>query len=254
MPSAKRERKRQGRAARQEAIRAAERRRARQRQVVLFIGLLVVVFAGGFLLFKPSHKKSSSSASSSSGSGNCKPNTSLKFGAADNVINPSKTYKAVVKTDVGSFTVAFDTGRTPKTANNFIFLAKKHFYDCVPFHRVIPDFVVQGGDPTGAGTGGPGYQFADEALQGTTYKAGDLAMANSGPNTNGSQFFVVLSQNGASALTQAVGGTANYTDFGHVTAGMPVLKKIEADGGTQAGGGTDLKVKHHIVSISIEES
>lgn len=247
MPSAKRERKRQGRAARQEAIRAAERRRARQRQVVLFVVLIAVVFGLGTLLFRGGGKKSSSASS-------CKPNTSLKFAKADTVIKPSKTYKAVVKTDIGSFTVAFDTTRTPITANNFIFLAKKGFYDCVSFHRVIPDFVVQGGDPTGSGSGGPGYQFADESLQGTTYKAGDLAMANSGANTNGSQFFVILSDNGAKTLTQAVGGSANYTDFAHVTSGMDVLHKIEADGGTQGGNGTDIKKSHHIVNITIEES
>lgn len=246
MPSAKRERKRQGRAARQEAIRAAQRRRARQRQVLLFVVLLAAVFAIGTFLLRGGKKTSSASG--------CKPNTSLKFAKAENVIAPSKKYKALVKTDVGSFTISFDTKRTPITANNFLFLAKKGFYNCVSFHRVIPDFVVQGGDPTGTGSGGPGYQFADEALAGTTYKAGDIAMANSGANTNGSQFFVILSDNGAKTLTQAVGGAANYTDFGHVSSGMSTLQKIEADGGTQNGNGTDIKKKHHIVKITIEES
>jgi cyclophilin family peptidyl-prolyl cis-trans isomerase len=261
VPSAKRERKREGRAARQEAIRAAQRRRARQRQAVIFAGLLAAVFVIGVFAFRGgSSSKDTVNAGADKSAKTTTPATkpgctpkALSFPKADDVIDPNKTYTAKVETDAGSFSVELDAKRTPKTANNFVFLARKGFYDCVSFHRVIPDFVVQGGDPTGSGSGGPGYKFDDEALDGTTYASGDLAMANSGPNTNGSQFFIVLSDNGAKTLLSAAGGAPKYTRFGKVVDGMAALKKIEADGGTQQGNGTDLKVKHYIVKITIEE-
>jgi cyclophilin family peptidyl-prolyl cis-trans isomerase len=262
VPSAKRERKRAGRAARQEAIRAAQRRQARQRQVVLFAGIVAVVFVLGFFLFRgkggsndDSTVNASKTATTAKASGSI-PGCAVKsmsFKQADQVVDPAKTYSAKIETDAGTFTVEFDTKRTPKTANNFVFLAQKGFYNCVTFHRVIPDFVIQGGDPTGSGSGGPGYQFEDEALDGTTYAAGDIAMANSGPNTNGSQFFVITSDNGAQTLLSAAGGVPKYTRFGKVTSGMDVVKKIEGDGGTNQGNGTDIKVKHYIKKISIEE-
>src|SRR5207248_1229238 len=111
-----------------------------------------------------------------------------------------------------------DATKAPFTVNNFVVLARYHFFDGVPFHRVIPDFVLQGGDAEkGDGTGGPGYTFKDELPKAGDYKAGSLAMANSGPNTNGSQFFVVTSAKGAKTLVDAVGGKANYTLFGQVT-------------------------------------
>jgi cyclophilin family peptidyl-prolyl cis-trans isomerase len=264
VPSAKRERKRQGRAARQEAIRAAQKRRARQRQFVIFGLLLAAVFAIGIFAFRgggdddesvsATNTTRKAGAPASTDKSGCTPNTTLSFPKADEVIDPNKKYVAKVETDAGTFQIEFDAKRTPKTTNNFVFLAKKGFYNCVTFHRVIPDFVVQGGDPTGTGSGGPGYKFEDEALDGTTYAAGDIAMANSGPNTNGSQFFVVLSDNGAQSLLTGGGGVPKYTRFGRVTSGMEVLKTIEADGGTQQGNGTDIKKKHHIVKITIEES
>ena len=107
-----------------------------------------------------------------------------------------------------------------------------------------------GGDPNGDGTGGPGYQFEDELPEPEDYQAGSLAMANSGPNTNGSQFFIVTSEQGAESLVQAVGGTANYSLFGQVTEGMDVVKKIEADGD---GSGTP-KTVHKITKVTIKES
>ena len=106
-----------------------------------------------------------------------------------------------------------------------MFLARNHFFDGIVFHRVIPDFMDQGGDPTGTGSGGPGYQFEDEIPEGYKYKVGDIAMANSGPNTNGSQFFLVVSENGADQLLAAVGGVAKYSPFGTVTDGLDVVKE-----------------------------
>ena len=145
-------------------------------------------------------------------------------------IDPAKTYTAEIKTNKGSFTIALDAKQAPKTVNNFVFLARNQFYDGVTFHRVVPDFVIQGGDPEGTGRGGPGYSFADELPEPGDYKEGSVAMANSGPGTNGSQFFVVTTAKGAETLVQAVGGQAKYSLFGQVTAGMETVKALEALG------------------------
>ena len=106
-------------------------------------------------------------------------------------IDPDKAYQAVIETNKGNITVDLFAAEAPKTVNNFVFLAQEGFYDGVVFHRVIDNFVIQGGDPTGSGAGGPGYRFEDE-VQGNPHKheTGTLSMANAGPNTNGSQFFV----------------------------------------------------------------
>ncbi|MBN1231218.1 MAG: peptidylprolyl isomerase [Anaerolineales bacterium] len=107
------------------------------------------------------------------------------------VINPKKKYKAVMVTDLGEFTLALFADKVPETVNNFVFLAGEGFYDNTIFHRVIDNFMVQGGDPTGTGRGGPGYRFSDEFHPKLKHnKRGILSMANAGPNTNGSQFFI----------------------------------------------------------------
>ena len=123
-------------------------------------------------------------------------------------INTAATYTATIKTTTGTFTIALDAKAAPVTVNSFVFLAGKGYFHCNIFHRVIPGFVDQTGDPTGTGTGGPGYEFADENIP-KAYATGDVAMANSGGTaTNGSQFFMVA-PGGASALdsTSPVGGT-----------------------------------------------
>jgi len=158
-------------------------------------------------------------------------------------------YAATMETDAGTIEIDLLEAEAPKTVNNFVYLARHGFYDGLTFHRVIPDFVIQGGDPNGDGTGGPGYQFEDELPEPEDYRAGSLAMANSGPDTNGSQFFVVTSEAGAESLVQAVGGTANYSLFGTVTEGMDVVAAIEADGSTS---GTPAKV-HTIEKVTITE-
>jgi cyclophilin family peptidyl-prolyl cis-trans isomerase len=135
-------------------------------------------------------------------------------------IKENKTYIATVETSMGSFTMELFDKEAPCAVNSFVYLAKKGFYDGLTFHRVVKDFVIQGGDPTGTGSGGPGYSFNDELDNDLTYKPGTLAMANSGPNTNGSQWFVVASENGAKQLTK------NYTIFGQVTEGMDVVTNI----------------------------
>lgn len=127
---------------------------------------------------------------------------------------------ATLKTNKGNITLKFYNDKSPVTVANFCTLAEKGFYDGVIFHRVIKDFMIQGGDPEGRGTGGPGYKFNDELPAAGEYKLGSLAMANSGPNTNGSQFFIVSGNNG-------VGLPPLYTLFGEVTEGMDVVMDIQ---------------------------
>jgi len=164
-------------------------------------------------------------------------------------IDPAVDYVATMETDSGTIEIDLLEDEAPATVNNFVYLARYGFYDGLTFHRVIPDFVIQGGDPNGDGTGGPGYEFEDELPEPEDYQAGSLAMANSGPDTNGSQFFVVTSEQGAESLVQAVGGTANYSLFGQVTAGMDVVAAIEADG-SQAG---TPETVHTIEKVTITE-
>ncbi len=134
-------------------------------------------------------------------------------------LNEKKNYAATVKTSMGTFTVKLFAKDAPCTVNSFAYLAKRHFYDGLTFHRIVKDFVIQGGDPAGNGSGGPGYTFNDELDNSLTYKVGTLAMANSGPNTNGSQWFVVTGEQGAQL-------PKNYTIFGKVTKGLDVVMKI----------------------------
>ncbi len=132
-------------------------------------------------------------------------------------LDDSKAYSATIKTNHGDINVELFSADVPVTVNNFVFLAREGFYKDGQFHRVIKDFMIQGGCPTGDGTGGPGYRFQDEPVT-RSYVKGILAMANAGPNTNGSQFFIV---HGAD-----VGLPPNYTIFGNVTEGMDVVDNI----------------------------
>jgi cyclophilin family peptidyl-prolyl cis-trans isomerase len=136
-------------------------------------------------------------------------------------IDVNKTYTATVVTSEGTFVVDLNAKAAPCTVNSFVHLADNHFYDGLIFHRIIKDFVIQGGDPTGTGSGGPGYTFNDELNNGLKYELGSLAMANSGANTNGSQWFVVTGPQGESLPN-------NYSIFGKVTSGMDVVQKIGA--------------------------
>lgn len=143
-------------------------------------------------------------------------------------IDEKATYTAVLRTSEGNISIALDPKQAPKTVNNFVFLAKEGFYDGLTFHRVIPDFVIQGGDPQGTGSGGPGYQFEDELPKAGAYTLGSVAMANAGPNTNGSQFFIIIGQQGVQL-------PPNYSLFGQVTKGQDVAEKIS----TMAAPGTE---------------
>ena len=148
-------------------------------------------------------------------------------------IDVNKNYSAAFNTSRGEILCELFAKDAPKTVNNFVFLAREKFYDGTVFHRVIPNFMIQGGDPTGTGSGGPGYQFADE-LKGNPHKhqVGSLSMANAGPNTNGSQFFITH------VVTNWLDG--KHTVFGKVSSGQDVVNKIQ--------GGDEL------VSVTILES
>ena len=138
-------------------------------------------------------------------------------------IDPAKRYTAEMVTTKGTMTIALDPEAAPKTVNNFVFLARYHYFDGLTFHRIIPGFVIQGGDPEGTGRGGPGYRFEDELPRPGRYEIGSLAMANAGPNTNGSQFFVISGPDGTAL-------PPNYSLFGKVVKGMEVVAALDAVG------------------------
>lgn len=138
-------------------------------------------------------------------------------------IDTSKTYFATVDTTLGTFKIQLFANESPKTVNNFVFLSQQGFYNGVIFHRIIKTFMIQTGDPTGTGTGGPGYKFADELPPKHSYDSGIVAMANAGPNTNGSQFFICTGSD-----AERLNNYPNYTQFGKVVDGMDVVQKIAA--------------------------
>ena len=159
------------------------------------------------------------------------------------VIDADKRYTATMVTSKGTMTIALDPQAAPRTVNSFVFLARYHYFDGIVFHRVIPGFVLQGGDPTGTGTGGPGYRFNDELPKPGRYELGSLAMANSGPDTNGSQFFVISGPDGMRLPPQ-------YSLFGKVVSGLETVAAIDAVG--TAGGKPTEQVT--IESVTIAES
>jgi cyclophilin family peptidyl-prolyl cis-trans isomerase len=158
-------------------------------------------------------------------------------------IDRSKRYTAEMVTSKGTMTIALDPIAAPQTVNNFVFLARYHYFDKIVFHRIIPGFVLQGGDPTGTGRGGPGYQFADELPAAGRYELGSLAMANAGPDTNGSQFFVISGPSGVRLPPQ-------YSLFGKVVSGIDVVSAIDSVG-TQSGAPTETVT---IESVTVREA
>jgi peptidylprolyl isomerase len=144
-----------------------------------------------------------------------------KFSAPPEMgIDPAKRYTATMTTSMGELVIALDPIKAPLTTNNFVFLALNHYYDGVIFHRIINGFVCQGGDPEGTGRGGPGYKFADELPKPGQYEIGSVAMANAGPNTNGSQFFLISGPSGAGLPPQ-------YSLFGKIVKGVDVLDRMQ---------------------------
>ncbi|UOF90547.1 peptidylprolyl isomerase [Fodinisporobacter ferrooxydans] len=164
-------------------------------------------------------------------------------------IDVNKTYDAVIQTNLGSFTIELLPKEAPVTVNNFVFLANQHFYDNIKFHRIIKSFMIQTGDPKGDGTGGPGYTFKDELPPKERYQPGIVAMANAGPNTNGSQFFICTGPD-----SEGLNQTPNYTIFGKVIQGMDVVQKIASVpvGPSPTGKVSAPKVPVYMKSVKIE--
>lgn len=229
MPSAKRERQREGREIRMAAARAAQRKRQRWRTVRNFVLLVVAIV--GIILFLSWRSGSDDKSSPTVAETACP----AVDGSSDRVttfakappmcIDASKTYTATVETSKGVITIDLDAAAAPNTVNNFVVLARYHFYDGLKFHRVVPGFVDQTGDPSGSGSGGPGYTIGAELpTDANPYPIGAVAMANdnSNPSTTGSQWFIVA---GTAQPLQTV-----YNKLGTVTAGLDVAQAINASG------------------------
>ncbi len=158
-------------------------------------------------------------------------------------INVAKKYVATIKTTKGTMVATLNAKETPVTVNNFVFLAKEKFYDGTIFHRTIPGFMIQGGDPEGTGMGGPGYQFADEPFEGK-YERGTLAMANAGTDTNGSQFFI---------MHKDYPLPPNYVIFGKVTEGLDIIDTIATAPTKPGGEGSNPVTPVVVESVTISE-
>jgi cyclophilin family peptidyl-prolyl cis-trans isomerase len=265
MPTEKRQRQKEGRVARQAELQAYRRRAARRRQVITGAAIVAVVvliialvqrgqddenLTAGATTTALSVPTTTIPRPSNVGTTPCPPadgsaTRTITFdGQPQGCVDEKKTYTARVETDVGAFTIALDLAKAPITVNNFVFLSRYHYYDGVKFHRVIPGFVVQGGDgEKGDGTGGPGYRILDELPGANEYRIGSVAMANAGPNTGGSQFFIVTGEQGAKL-------PPGYALFGTVTEGLDVVKKIEADGSPEGTPTTP----HQINKVTITET
>lgn len=176
-------------------------------------------------------------------------NTEKKYDKApEMIIDKNKKYSADIETSKGNFKVELDAKNVPIAVNNFVFLSKNNFYDGLTFHRIVKDFMIQGGDPKGDGTGDPGYKFNDEKIVGD-YSPGTLAMANSGANTNGSQFFIMTGDYSNGKLPK------NYVIFGKVISGMDIIKNIAETPTSDNGSGEQSKPNEKVVinKITIEE-
>ena len=258
----KRENKLQGRAEREAAL---KRQKQRSGLIRGFLVVIAIIAVFGLILFlgrKDSKKADSTSTTKAASSttttvalpASCtgakppaaKPGTYTK--APPMTIDTSKTYTATMTTTCGTIVMTLDAKAAPKTVNSFVFLAKNHFYDGLLFHRVAKDFVVQGGDPKGDGTGGPGYNLATEPPK-DGYKGGDVAMANAGAGTTGSQFFLTWTDAGAKNLG---GPPYLYSILGHITKGLDVVKTM----GSLAPATGDGVPGHplYILKVSISES
>ena len=158
-------------------------------------------------------------------------------------IDPQKRYTATMETSMGTIVIALDAVRAPKTVNNFVYLAGYKYYDGIIFHRIINGFVCQGGDPTGTGSGGPGYRFEDELPNPGQYQIGSLAMANAGPNTNGSQFFLISGPDGTRL-------PPNYSLFGQVVKGLDVVDAMQQVKTNRERPVTDVVINSVAISVA----
>jgi cyclophilin family peptidyl-prolyl cis-trans isomerase len=268
----KRERQKAGRQSRLEAEQKVAKRKKGYRRVIT-LGVVVLIVVGiSWLLFGRNSKASTNAASSTtttssvssaqlqadtaSQAAGCpaSPTATLpnpQFSAPPMTIDPSKTYTATIKTDVGTIVATLDAKTAPVAVNSFVFLADKKYYNCVTFHRVIPQFMNQTGDPTGTGGGSPGFTVQGEVPATATpqYPIGALAMAktSSAPaGTSSNQFFIVAGPEGESL-------PPDYALFGQVTSGQNVVDAINAQGNA-SDNGTPPKVIHRMLSVTVTES
>ena len=210
----------------------------------LLILLFIVLVAGGLIYFKKIYFQPTVISVIDNEQLSPTPTTNMNNQPPAMTIDKNKKYSATLKTAAGDITIDLDATTTPITVNNFVYLAKKGFYDNTIFHRTIKGFMIQGGDPKGDGTGGPGYKFADEPITGE-YTRGTIAMANSGPNTNGSQFFIMHADYNL---------PNNYVIFGKIVNGLDVVDKI-ASSPTKPGGEGSTPVTPVVVkTITIVEN
>ncbi|MEK7447214.1 MAG: peptidylprolyl isomerase [Patescibacteria group bacterium] len=234
-----------------EQIKREKRKKERNRKIVKssLVGFAVIVFcAVGFLGYKKFVPKNTNQSTTNKSNEVKKEQDVKKYDKyPDMVIDQNKKYTALMKTNKGDITVELDAKNTPKTVNNFVFLSREGFYDGLSFHRIIKDFMIQGGDPKGDGTGDPGYKFDDEPIV-KDYLPGTLAMANSGPNTNGSQFFIMTGDYSGGKLPK------NYIIFGNVITGMDTVKKIAETPVESGGEGSKPSEKVTINSIEIQDN
>ncbi|MGH9045050.1 MAG: peptidylprolyl isomerase [Acidimicrobiales bacterium] len=264
MPSEKRARQRAGRQARREAVQRREKRRRQLRTAGLVVVVAIIVIGSFYLITRKSPKTTRAKADSQAqlvnvwkqarcpASPTARVNTMHFSSAPAMTISTSTDYDATVKTDVGTFVIQMDPKVSPVAVNSFVFLAKQGFFNCVVFHRVIPGFVDQTGDPTATGTGGPGYQFTEAGPPNASpqYPLGAVAMANSDnppsrtPHTNGSQWFVVTGNAGETL-------PPDYVIFGRVIGGMSVVQKINKDGSTT---GTPPKIYHRMLKVTVAQT
>jgi cyclophilin family peptidyl-prolyl cis-trans isomerase len=233
--SSKRERQRMNREARREYELALARRRRMFKTARTLAIFVVPVLAVGIFL-SVSGGDDAPSAAEKAGCRDVKkpkPKGTTFEAVPPLTIDATKTYAATVDTSCGSFTIQLAAGEAPQTVNSFAFLSEEGFYDNLMFHRVQKDFVVQGGDPSGDGSGGPGYTLPDEPPA-LGYQKGSVAMANSGPATTGSQFYIVTTQDGADALNAQINeaGKFSYSILGQVTDGFETIEKMNKLGST----------------------
>ena len=268
MGTEKRQRQKVGRQSRRAEAEAAAKK-ARNRGALIRYGVLALILVGlivGFAVLRRNNDNNTSTTASTTtaaatttttvpayGSSPCPP----AGGSAEPLrtfdspfmqcIDAAKSYTAVITTNKGVLKVALDPKKAPITVNNFVNLVRWKFYDGLSCHRIIPDFVAQCGDPKGDGSGGPGYKFPDELPKAGEYKVGSIAMANSGANTNGSQFFIITGAQGAAL-------DPNYSLFGQALDGQDqVITALNAAGST-ANNGVPPKEPVTIQSITITEA
>jgi cyclophilin family peptidyl-prolyl cis-trans isomerase len=283
MATSKRERQKAARRQKLEAMQRANKRRKSVRRAVIVVIVAILVVGTGALLFAGGSKTTPTLATTTTNSASgstttvpasadsaaqakanaiavahgCPASTSTTVNtlswktAPPMTIDKSLTYYAHFVTTAGNFVVKLDAATAPITTNNFVFLAEHNFYKCVIFHRAIPGFMIQGGDPTGKGTGGPGYTIADEypKVGKPTYPLYSIAMANTGsPHTGGSQFFIVTGSSGETLSNQ-------YSLFGQVISGTSVVMKINDEGNPSASAnGVPPLVVNRMLSVTISNS